>query len=119
MAARHEEGRYEKSILKHFLGCEGLSDDDVGAARGTVFQEIRPDVLVSKPAISLKKSWGGYRRTTLWLGSTHSVARRKEKSMLSDPGVCLSYVEGGRSRKKKSLLGLTNNKMGGAKKQQQ
>ena len=22
--------------------------------------------LVSKPAISLKKSWGGYRRTTLW-----------------------------------------------------
>ena len=23
--------------------------------------------LVSKPAISLKKSWGGYRRTTRWM----------------------------------------------------
>ena len=42
MAARHEEGCYEKNILKHFHACKGLSNDDVGAARGTVFQEIRP-----------------------------------------------------------------------------
>ena len=26
----------------HFLVCKGLSNDDVGVARGTVFQEIRP-----------------------------------------------------------------------------
>ena len=42
MAARHKEGCYEKSILKHFHACKGLSNDDIGAARGTVFQEIRP-----------------------------------------------------------------------------
>ena len=45
MAARHEKGCYEKNILKHFHACKGLSNlsnDDVGAARGTVFQEIRP-----------------------------------------------------------------------------
>ena len=42
MAARHEEGCYEKSILKQFHVCKGLSNDDVGAARGTIFQEIRP-----------------------------------------------------------------------------
>ena len=41
MAARHEEGCYEKSILKHFHVCKGLSSDDVGVARVTVFQEIR------------------------------------------------------------------------------
>ena len=36
MAARHEEGCYEKRILKHFHVCKGLlvvvlSNDDVGA----------------------------------------------------------------------------------------
>ena len=42
MAAGHEEGRYEKNILKHFHACKGLSNDDVGATRDTVFREIRP-----------------------------------------------------------------------------
>ena len=42
MAARHEEGCYEKSILKHFHAFKGLSNDDVGSARDTVFQETRP-----------------------------------------------------------------------------
>ena len=28
----------------HFLGCKGLSNDDIEVARGTVFQEIRPGV---------------------------------------------------------------------------
>ena len=37
---------------------------DVGVAKGTGFQEIRRG-LVSKPAISLKKSWGGYRKMAL------------------------------------------------------
>ena len=42
MAARHEEGCYEKSILEQFHVRKGLSNDDVGAARGTIFQETRP-----------------------------------------------------------------------------
>ena len=32
----------KRNILKHVLVCEGLSNDDVGVARGIVFQEIRP-----------------------------------------------------------------------------
>ena len=32
----------KKIILKQFLVCKGLSGDDVGVARGTVFQKIRP-----------------------------------------------------------------------------
>ena len=47
MAALHEEGCYEENILTTFLVCKGLllillSNDDVGAERDTVFQEIRP-----------------------------------------------------------------------------
>ena len=63
MAARYEEGCYGRYIFTHFLVREGLSTDDVGVAKGTLFREIRPGELVSKPAISLKNSWGvGYRR---------------------------------------------------------
>ena len=32
----------KKHPLKHFHACKGLSNDDAGAARGTVFQEVRP-----------------------------------------------------------------------------
>ena len=42
MAARHEEGCCEASVLVYFLGRKDLSNDDVRVARGTVFQEIRP-----------------------------------------------------------------------------
>ena len=42
MAARHEEGCYEKSICIHDLVCGGLSNDDVWVVRDTVFQKIRP-----------------------------------------------------------------------------
>ena len=43
MAARNEEGCYEKyTIHNYVLVREGLSTDDVGVAKGTVFQEIRP-----------------------------------------------------------------------------
>ena len=40
----------------YFIVCGGLSNDDVGAARGAVFQKIRPVSweLVPKPAISTK-----------------------------------------------------------------
>ena len=65
MAAIHEEGCFEKSILKHFHVCNGLSDDDVGeggVCRGTptVFQKIRPgERWFQKPAISLRQKFGG------------------------------------------------------------
>ena len=41
-AARYEEGCYEKYIFTYVLVRAGLSTDDVGVAKGTVFQEIRP-----------------------------------------------------------------------------
>ena len=48
----------------YFIVVKGQSNDDVGVSRDTVFQEIRPGAGF-QPAISLKKSSGGYRRTTL------------------------------------------------------
>ena len=47
-----------KHYLHMFSFCEGLSNDDVGVTRGSVFQEIRPGELLSKQAISLKKRSG-------------------------------------------------------------
>ena len=43
MATRHEERCYEKSISVYLLVCKGQSNDDVGVASGTLFQELRPD----------------------------------------------------------------------------
>ena len=42
VAARYKKGCYEKYIFTYFLVREGLSTDDVGVAKGIVFQEIRP-----------------------------------------------------------------------------
>ena len=42
MDARHKESCQDKNVFTYFLVCKGLSNDDVGAARGSVFQEIRP-----------------------------------------------------------------------------
>ena len=67
MAARHEEGCYEKHIFVYFLVWKGLlllSSDGVGVARGATFQEIRPGAGF-QTAISLKKSRVGYRSKTL------------------------------------------------------
>ena len=67
MAARHEEGCYEKQCI-HVLSCfakKGLSNDAVGVARGTAFQEIRPGAGF-KTGNLVEESWGGgYRRTTV------------------------------------------------------
>ena len=41
MATRHEEGCHQGKICTHFLACNVLSNEDVGVARGAVFQEIR------------------------------------------------------------------------------
>ena len=70
MAARHEEGFYEKDILIYSLVWKGLSNDGVGVAKGTVFKEIRPG---SKPAISPKETLGGHRRTTRNRNATTAV----------------------------------------------
>ena len=42
MAARREEGCYEKNIFTYCLVDKGPSHDDVRVARGTVLQEIAP-----------------------------------------------------------------------------
>ena len=42
MTARHENGCYEEQIFTYCFGREGISNDYVGGARGTVVQEIRP-----------------------------------------------------------------------------
>ena len=42
VAARYEEGCYEKCIFTYVLVREGKSTDDAEVAKGTVFQDIRP-----------------------------------------------------------------------------
>ena len=59
---RHEEGCYEKNIFAMIV-CKGLSNDTSGRLGAPYFRRYGRE-LVSKPAISLKKSWGGHRRTT-------------------------------------------------------
>ena len=41
VAARYEETCYKQDTFTYFLVCKGLSINDVGVARGTVFQEVR------------------------------------------------------------------------------
>ena len=77
MAARQEEGRaVEKIEFTYFLVCKGLllllllllSHDDVGVARGIPYFRRYGRELVSKPAISRNKCWGGYYRVGRTLG---------------------------------------------------
>ena len=68
VTARYEEGCHEKYIYIYIftfiLVREGLSTDDVGVGqRAPCFRRYGRG-LVSKPAISLEKSWGGYRSKT-------------------------------------------------------
>ena len=74
-----KEGCNEKNVFVYVFVCKELSGDDVGVARAAVFQEIRQE-MVSKPAISSKKSWGGYRRTThsYYIPGYVSQARRSK-----------------------------------------
>ena len=60
MAARREEGCYEKRDILHvcFLVCKGLSNHGDRVARGSVFQEIRPGAGF-KTGVFFKKSVGG------------------------------------------------------------
>ena len=77
MAARYEDAM--KNVTPYIFGSwKSLSKDDVGVARGTVFQEIwSVTELVSKLAISLRKNWGGYRRKT-----TRTVPEKQQKANL-------------------------------------
>ena len=70
----------KKKVSIHFLVCRDLSIDDVKVSRDTVFQEMRPVELVLKPAISLKKSWRGYRGTTrMWPCNVTTIEHEREK----------------------------------------
>ena len=53
----------QKSILKNLHVRKGLSNDDVGAARGAVFQAIRLGVGFETGDF-VEEMLGGYRRTT-------------------------------------------------------
>ena len=46
--------------------CKGLSIDDVGVSRDTVFQVIRPGGGFETGEFVEEKLGGGYRRTTRW-----------------------------------------------------
>ena len=64
-AARHKKGCYCKKSI-HIISCAQRSSDR--RRRGVEGHRISVDTTGSwfqKPAISLQKSWGGYRRTTL------------------------------------------------------
>ena len=41
-----------------FLLCKGLSNDDVGVARGTVLQEVRPGIGFESGDF-FEEKWGG------------------------------------------------------------
>ena len=75
MAARHQkwcDEIYVVYILVCFLVCNGISKDDVGVARGAVFQKIRPGVGF-KTGDFVKEKLGGYRKTTLGWGQLPGV----------------------------------------------
>ena len=55
-------------IYIYILVCRGLSIDDVGVSRNTVFQEIRPGAGFETGGFVKKKLGRGYRRTTRDLG---------------------------------------------------
>ena len=63
MAARQEEGRNESQLFVYVVVCKWLSNDNVGVAWGTVFEEIWPGAGF-KTGDFVKNGWGGYRRTT-------------------------------------------------------
>ena len=58
MAARDEEGSYEKRIFTHLHVRQGLSNDDAAVARGIVCQEIRPVAGFETGDFVKKKGWG-------------------------------------------------------------
>ena len=64
-ARRHKQGSMQLKIKHPYIlfVCKGLSIDDIGVSRDTVFQEMRPGAGFETGDF-VKKNWGGYRRTT-------------------------------------------------------
>ena len=76
MAGQREEECYENTILTHFHVCKGLSNDDVGAAKGTVLQEMRLGAgFKTGDFVKGKPGGASYGRTTLLLPSESSPLR--------------------------------------------
>ena len=66
MAARHKEGFYVvlKKKYPYIFLCAKVHLSMTSGCRGTPYFRRYDSELVLKPAISFKKIWGGYRRTT-------------------------------------------------------
>ena len=60
VAARHEEGRYEqkKKSFTYSLACKRSSKNEVGVARGIVFQKIRPGAGFDTGDFIQERLWG-------------------------------------------------------------
>ena len=48
----------KNEIITYFLVCEGRSNDDVGGARGTAVQEVRPGAAFKAGDFVKEKSGG-------------------------------------------------------------
>ena len=94
MAALHEEGCYEKSIHTNCFVCKGLSNDDVGAERGTVFQEIRPGAVFKTGGFVKEKLGGGgvERLHRLWVPVKRGLPQSSVAAQLG------RHLRGGDSR---------------------
>ena len=69
MSARHEEGCKLKKRSSSVSSCAKVYLTMTSGWQGAPCFRRYGRILVSKPAISLKKSWGGYRRTTHEVGA--------------------------------------------------
>ena len=83
----------ENKILIIFLVRKGLSDDDVGGARRTVFRERCGRELVSKPATSLKKCWGGCRRMIILSEEWSTLIQRNRVPLLEKRSTSFSRTD--------------------------
>ena len=83
MAARHEEGFFcEKHVSIFFLVRKGLlllSNDDVGVATGTVFQEVRPGGGFETGDFVERKVGEGYRSKTPVINKTPQKVKTAKK----------------------------------------
>ena len=74
MAARHNEGySWRQSI--HVVSCVQELRPINRWRRGTAFQEIPPGAGFETGDFDIKRSWRGYRRTTLHIYGEEPVAR--------------------------------------------
>ena len=91
-AARHKEGNYWETSF-HIFSCVQRSDDRRrrrGGWRGTPYFWRYGLELVLKPAISFKKSWGGYHRRTTLRGNFLSEISNSSCEELRDWCIYLS-----------------------------